>query len=465
MMRIIKKLVKILYEKNFSEKEIDLISYSRGYWPISLQWFLKGYLPSLPNFVTWPINTEQVSEILKLAKEEKVPVIPYGGGTSVTGGVVPLKGGIVIDLKKMNKIIEINDLDLTVTAEAGINGKILEEKLNSRGYTSRHIPQSLPASTLGGWIATKAAGQFSTKYGKIENLVLGLEAVLPNGEIINSKIKPASSTGPEIEKLFLGSEGTIGVITKATLKIWPLPEEKKLLSFKFKSFTESLEAARKILRKGIYPAVIRLYDEDETELKFQDFTEDRESLGIFIVEGMKEITGQEKKAIERICKNEGAKNCGEEPVKKWLNERFDVITDISQYLPMKVVFDTVEVAATWSKIPTLYRKMKKEISSIEGVLLSSAHASHFYLNGACLYFTIGGIPPEDVKLEDFYFNFWSKAMKACLESGGTISHHHGIGLLRKKWLKEEIGESTYRLLKKIKEVFDSSEIMNPGKLI
>ncbi len=109
--------------------------------------------------------------------------------------------------------------------------------------------------------------------------------------------------------------------------------------------------------------------------------------------------------------------------------------------------------------------MKKEISSIEGVLLSSAHASHFYLNGACLYFTIGGIPPEDVKLEDFYFNFWSKAMKACLESGGTISHHHGIGLLRKKWLKEEIGESTYRLLKKIKEVFDSSEIMNPGKLI
>ncbi|MFX0031457.1 MAG: FAD-binding oxidoreductase, partial [Candidatus Hermodarchaeota archaeon] len=223
------KLSEIVGAKNVSIDEIDLLAYSRSLL-ISLNWTLQAKIAGLADFIIWPENKFQISEILKLANTEKIPVIPFGEGSGVVGGTIPLYGGIIIDMKKFNRILKINDKDLTVTAEAGINGMNLERYLNAKGYTCGHIPQSLYMSSLGGWIAHRAAGQFSTKYGKIEDIVLGMEMILPQGDIINFKPIVRASTGPQLDKFFIGNEGTLGIVTKATLRIWPYPEARALIS-------------------------------------------------------------------------------------------------------------------------------------------------------------------------------------------------------------------------------------------
>ena len=224
--KIESKLVEIVGEDNVSTKEIDLLAYSKDSTLIAFNWELEGKIAGLADFITWPETIKQLQAILKLANQEKVPVIPYGEGSGVVGGAIPIFGGIIIDMKKFNKILQINDQNLTVTAESGINGMNLERYLNAKGYTSGHIPQSLYTSSLGGWIAHRAAGQFSTKYGKIEDIVLGMEVILPNGELLNFKTIARASTGPQLDKLFIGGEGTLGIVTKATLKIWPYPEKR-----------------------------------------------------------------------------------------------------------------------------------------------------------------------------------------------------------------------------------------------
>ncbi|MCK4688470.1 MAG: FAD-binding oxidoreductase, partial [Candidatus Lokiarchaeota archaeon] len=258
------KLKEIVGESNVSTKDIDILAYTKDATLLAFNWTIEGKIAGLPDFITWPETVEQISGILKIANKEKIPVIPFAEGSGVVGGAIPIYGGIIIDMKKFNKILDINDKNLTVTAQTGINGMNLERYLNAKGYTTGHIPQSLYISSLGGWIAHRAAGQFSTKYGKIEDIVLGMEVILPQGEIINFKTIPRASTGPQLDKLFIGGEGTLGIITKATLKIWPYPEKRALISYAFPTIENSFEAIRQILRVQIYPAVIRIYDQFET---------------------------------------------------------------------------------------------------------------------------------------------------------------------------------------------------------
>jgi len=461
--RIFEELSRLLGPENVSNREVDKIAYSRDYWLLASTWMIKGKVPALPDFIVWPESTEQVSELAKLANREKIPIIPFGEGSGVVGGAIPVQGGIIIDMKKMNKIVKIDATNLLVTVQPGINGMTFERTLNDAGFTCGHIPQSLYCSTLGGWLASRAAGQFSTKYGKIEDIIVAIEAVLPQGEIIRSKIMPRSSTGPMIERLFLGSEGTLGVITEATLKIWPYPEKRTLRSYAFDRLKPGLEAVRRILAKNVYPAVVRIYDELETERHFGGEEKARgKCLLILLMEGAKELVELEEKISHGICLEEGGIECGEEPVQHWLKTRFDV-TYSSIYLPQGFVGDTIEVAVTWDKALNLYDSMIKAMKETDGVFLASAHASHFYPQGACFYFIFGGIPTEGVKPEEFFTAVWDNAMRACLDAGGTISHHHGVGLVRAKWLKEELGEG-FNVLKKIKKALDPNNIMNPGKM-
>ncbi|RLI32075.1 hypothetical protein DRO66_11860 [Candidatus Bathyarchaeota archaeon] len=315
---------------------------------------------------------------------------------------------------------------------------------------------------MGGWLACRAAGQFSTKYGKIDDMVVSLEAVLPLGEIIRSKTIPKSSTGPQIDRLLLGSEGTLGVITEATLKIWPKPEKRELESYAFPDLKNGLESIRRILRNDIYPACIRLYDQSETSRHFPDVKNAKgKCMLILVMEGTNELVELEKTVTQKTCIQEGGVSCGADPVHHWLDTRFNV-KEISEFLPRDVIFDTIEVSVMWDKSITLYNTMKSAIESVEGVILASAHASHFYPQGVCFYFTFGGM---NIKNEpnEFYNNVWASAMEACLESGGSISHHHGIGLLRSPWLEKELGTS-HNVLRKIKETLDPKNIMNPGKM-
>lgn len=457
------KLVKILGENNVSTENIDILAYTKDSTLITLNWTIEGKIASLPDFITWPETIKQISEILILANQEKVPIVPFAEGSGVVGGAMPIYGGIILDLKKFNKIIELNDKNLTITAQTGINGMNLERYLNSKGYTCGHIPQSLYTSSLGGWIAHRAAGQFSTKYGKIENIILGMEVVLPKGDIIRFKPIAGASTGPQLNKLFIGGEGTLGIVTQATLKIWPFPEKRALISYAFPDIESSFEAIREILREQVYPAVIRIYDQQETFRHFGNVDKAKDKIMVvFVCEGKSRLVDLEKiVTIEKCEKNSGI-NCGESPVEHWFETRFRV-TETSSMPPYKIVFDTIEVASLWENAAKIYHAVVNSMDKVKGNLLITAHVSHFYPNGVGIYFSFGGVPPKGTSELEFYQKCWDTVIKAVLDSGGSIAHHHGIGINRSHWMEREWGEAM-KVMKAFKKLLDPNNILNPGKI-
>ncbi|MFW9952245.1 MAG: FAD-binding oxidoreductase [Candidatus Thorarchaeota archaeon] len=457
-------LLNILGESNFSDNPIDLLAYSKDATLIGHNWTLEGKVAGLADFITWPESKVQICEILKMANEEKIPIIPYGEGSGVVGGAIPVRGGIIIDMKKFNKILNINDMDLTVTVETGMNGMNLERELNLKGFTSGHIPQSLYTSSVGGWIAHKAAGQFSTKYGKIEDILLGMEIILPQAEIINFKPFVRNATGPQMGKFFIGNEGILGIVTEATLRIWPYPQERRLISYAFPNFEASLEAVRLILREQIYPAVIRIYDEDETKRHFSHI---QKAIGrvmvVFICEGNNELVQLEEKITRDKCMQKSGIDCGEEPVKHWFETRFKV-TETSSSPQYNLTIDTIEVAVSWENAARMYHHVLEKVKAVKGIVLFTAHVSHFYPNGVGMYFSFGGIEMEEKSNFEFYQKIWNTTMEAVLESGGSIAHHHGIGINRANWMDNEWGKSI-TLLRNIKKILDPNNIFNPGKVL
>ncbi|NHJ84891.1 MAG: FAD-binding oxidoreductase [Asgard group archaeon] len=456
------KLIEIFGIDYVSNKEIDLLSYSKDFSPIYSQWTLEGKTISKPDFIVWPQKTNQLVELMKYATSIEIPIIPFGEGSGVVGGAIPIFGGIIVDMKHFDKILEVNNQNLTTTIQTGKNGMNIERELNQLGFTLGHIPQSVYTSSLGGYLAHKAAGQFSTKYGKIEDMVLGLEAVLPTGEVINTKITPRSSVGPQIDKLLLGSEGTLAIITQATLRIWPKPEKQTLISYCFKTIEDSLNAVREILRNQAYPAVVRIYDAEETERSFYGMKNLKNKyLTIFVCEGNQYVVDTEEKITRQFCEKYNGLNCGEEPVHHWLEKRFTV-TESSTMPLLTVIYDTIEVAVMWDTAAVLFNNVIKAMKSINGTVIASGHASHFYPQGVCFYFSFGGTPINQSGA-DFSKKVWEACIKATIDSGGTISHHHGIGIIRSNWMKDQWGTS-FPLLKKIKQCLDPKNILNPGKL-
>ena len=461
---LVSKLSKILTKKWVSTEEADLVAYSKDYQLITNRWIMEGALPGLAHVICWPENADQISQILKLANKLKIPVIPYGEGSGVVGAAIPVFGGIMVDMKRMTKIIEINKKNLTFTVQTGANGKWLERELEQRGFLLGHVPQSFHCSTVGGWIAHRAAGQFSTKYGKIEDILLSMRVVTPTGDIIDTKLYPRSSSGPQMERLWLSSEGTLGIVTRATLKMWPLPEKREGVAYAFETLSDSLLATRRIMQRQVLPAVIRIYDASETERHF--FNEPLAKKGtlmvIFICEGTKEIVNFEVSEIRKSCKLFNGTDCDQGPIEHWYKKRF-VVKDVSEFGPKGFIFDTIEVATMWDRAEEVYDNVVKELKKIKGNMLISGHASHFYPNGLNFYFTFAGIPPENETANEFYMNCWDAAMIGTLEAGGSISHHHGIGLSRTRWMKAEHG-AMLDVMKKIKKSLDPNGIMNPGKL-
>jgi alkyldihydroxyacetonephosphate synthase len=363
----------------------------------------------------------------------------------------------------MNKILDVNKKNLTATIQTGANGKQLERELEQNGYLIGHVPQSFHTSTLGGWIAHRAAGQFSTKYGKIEDILLSMRVVTPTGGIVDTKLYPRSSNGPQMERLWLSSEGTLGIVTQATVKIWPLPEKREGIAYAFEELGSALKATKRILQRQVLPAVIRIYDEIETERHFPDEILAKDKLMvIFICEGSREIVNFEVSEIRRACERFKGIDCDQSPIERWFKTRFDVKAT-SEYGPKGFIFDTVEVACMWDAAEKLYKGVLEEMKKVKGLLMITAHASHFYPNGLNFYFTFGGLPPDKKTAHQFYTECWTAAMRGTLNNNGSISHHHGIGLVRSKWMKEEHG-NMLDVMKKIKAVLDPNGIMNPGKL-
>jgi alkyldihydroxyacetonephosphate synthase len=337
---------------------------------------------------------------------------------------------------------------LLVKVGAGVVGGRLEDVLNHNGFTLRHSPQSLYCSTVGGWVATKASGQFSTRYGNIEDLLVGLKVVMPDGEIVEAEPFPRKAfINPN--DLFTGSEGIFGVICEATLKIRKIPEENYKMAFRFDSMDDAVENARKLVQT-FRPALLRIFDRLESLKNFNV----EGVVMIVMVEG--EMADQER---DFVLKKVNGEFIGEKPVEDWLRERFNV-SDISKFVPLGIIFDTIEVSCFWKNAMEVYRKILKAIRDVDGTLLASCHASHFYEEGLCFYFTFAGVSGD---LEKYYREVWKKAMETALGTA-SISHHHGIGALRAKWLPKEL-KGFYPILRDLKTIFDRRNILNPGKVI
>lgn len=449
----------IIGSENVSANAADLLSTCRDYWPVCSIWMLEGKAPALPQLVVWPKDTAEVSRLLTLADKHKLAVIPYGEGSGTLGGTIALRGGIVMDLKKMSRIRSLDETNLMVTVESGLNGALYEEHLNRYGYTGGHFPQSLRCSSVGGWLACRAAGQFSTRYGKIEDIAVSLEAVLPDGTVFSGRSVPRTATGPRMDHLFLGSEGTLGVITAATLRIWPLPEKRHLCSYTFATIEDGLETIRLFMRAGSRPAVVRLYDAQETGNHFPELG-DKRSVLILLIEGATEIVDAERAVIARYAQAHGAIESGPEQVEHWLEKRFN-ISVASMLFQKGAVLDTIEVTTNWHNAHSTYRAMQDALMAVPGTMLASGHYSHVYPEGAALYMTTVGFPGDN-KLQ-FYKNIWQAAMTACINQEAAISHHHGIGLHRGLWMTDEHGQAL-EVLDRVKKALDPGGIMNPGKL-
>jgi alkyldihydroxyacetonephosphate synthase len=455
----VERVRRIVGDEHFSQQEGDLISYSLDYWLYGVFLSQKGDLPALPSAVVSPSSAAQIQEIIRCASKYNVIITPFGGGSGVVGGAVPLNGSIVLNLQRMNRFLSLDELSLVAEFEAGIMGANLELELNNRGYSAGNIPQSLFCSTLGGWISTRAAGQFSTKYGKIEDMILGMEVVLPDGNLLNIRPVPRRSVGPSLKDLFLGGEGALGIVTRATISIHPLPRLTVKQSFVFPSIEVAVDVVRQILRAEAKPAVVRIFDEAESERYFPKIG--RKVVTIFISEGETEYTALDGRVIRRVCRENGGKSSGKEPVNIWLQKRFDIGLGpvLMQY---GGIVDTIEVSALFKDAAKLYRGMVTTMKAVEGALEVSGHYSHFYREGACLYVTFAGIPKDPLR---YYQDTWDAAMKATLQNNGSISHHHGVGFWRIQYMEQELGANGIRLLKSIKSALDPEGILNRGKLI
>jgi alkyldihydroxyacetonephosphate synthase len=440
-----------------------LAAHARDTWCLSVLRSMRGQLTTRPLCVVSPSDQKQLIATLLYADEHRLAVVPFGAGSGVCGAVLPGESAVVIDMRRINRLLELNETALTVRVQAGMMGNVLETALNESGYSMRHFPQSIDLSTVGGWLATRAAGQYSTRYGCIEDIVLSLEVVLPSGTVVRTPLGPRAATGPDLRQIFLGSEGTLGVFTEALLRIVPLPESSAPMSFTFDSMTAGLEAIRQIVRAGWRPPVVRLYDAVETARLFPAASTTDNCILLLLSEGPKELVAAEQRACTKICEHGGGKSAGPEPVEHWIDERNKVPT-FESLLERGLVVDTIEVATTWDHIDELYREVIAALQQVKGIVVASGHSSHSYAQGTNIYFTFAAYPEDKERAEATYLECWKQAMEATLRCHGTIAHHHGIGRLRLPWMHRELGAGL-DVLRKIKRTLDPNGIMNPGVLI
>jgi alkyldihydroxyacetonephosphate synthase len=437
----------------------------RDWWPLAIGWAAGGAVPQRPAVVVRPTTTAQVSAVLAACNEAVVPVTPMAGRSGVCGGSIPVFGGVALDLTSLDGLVGVDETSLTADVRAGTFGPDLEAALGQvgTGYTLGHWPQSMDLSTVGGWLACRGAGQYSTRYGKIEDMVIGLEVVLADGRIVRTEGHgPRAATGPNLTQLFVGSEGTLGVITEARVRIHPLPPAQGRRAFGFTSFGAGLEACRKILRRGATPAVLRLYDEAES---VRNFEQPGTNVLIVLDETDPALLAATLAVVDDECSTEaGAHNLDVALVERWLLHR----NDVSALAPLwraGIVVDTAEISGSWAVLPGLFDEVVTSLKGIDGTMAASAHQSHAYTDGACLYFTFAGRGPENDAewREHYYRRAWDTVTDATLAHGAAISHHHGIGLNRSRFLPRALG-SGFEVLVRLKESFDPAGILNPGKL-
>jgi alkyldihydroxyacetonephosphate synthase len=430
----------------------------RDLWPLAIMEERAGQAPPRV-LVARPAGREQVAAILRWAAVHRVTVTPLGGASGVCGAVGPQAGELVIDMGAFDRILEVDEINLVCRCESGVNGMALEEHLNQRGLTLGHFPSSLPGTTVGGLCATRSSGQESSRYGSIEDMVMGLAVVLPDGTFAAPRPGPRSAVGPALHELLLGSEGALGVILGAVLKVHRLPESVVGRGFGFSDLASGLEAMRATMQSGIRPLVMRLYDPEDAAFNGYDLPAGG-CLLVIATAGHETVATAEAGVVKGIAA--AATDLGEEPWRRWQRHRYDLSAERLKSLlePPGSYVDTIELAAQWTVLPELYRRVKAAIS-VDGLAL--CHFSHAYEQGCCAYFSFAGARDREEEARSAYDRAWEGAMTSALELGATISHHHGTGQARARWVADEMG-GWMRVWRSVKEAVDPAGIMNPRAL-
>lgn len=440
------------------------LSYATDRAPLGLFHKRVGELPgTLPSRIVCPADTDEVSRLVAYAARMGLKLIPYGAGSGVLGGTIPLNEEIVVDLRRLDGIVSLNEVDAVVTVRAGTNGGAFEAALNERGFTCGHLPQSIHISTVGGWVACRGGGQASSRFGKIEDIVLGLKVVLPSGQLLDIRPVPRRSVGPSLLDLFVGSEGTLGVITEVTLRVWRKSRVEKGTVLAFPDCPSAWRAARQILQSELRPTVLRIYDEVESgeRTKGVGVFADNPVLAILQFSGIEELARVEEKLSLEIAAECGAVAGPDDLYLDWLGKRFTSLSAAWQERGYYV--DTIEVAAPWSAIEAMHDEMLLAVSAICPEAHFGAHWSHAYSDGVCQYMTCRLPPMPHAKAMELHAAVWDRVQTLANAHGGTIAHHHGVGCLRNRWLRGELGIGL-DVLQSVKDSLDPTNIMNPGKL-
>lgn len=439
----------------------EVIRWTRDWWAASMISETAGSAATPEAVIVRVSTVEQIQTVIRLANHHRVPVTVSAGRSNVTGAALPVRGGIVLDICELNKFIGIDEESQIVEVEAGMFGDVFETLIQQKyRMTLGHWPSSFGISTVGGWVACRGAGQLSTRYGKIEDMVYGMDVVLANGELITLGGYPRSATGPDLQQLFIGSEGTFGVIVRIRLKLHRLPDYSEASAWGFSSFAAGLDACREILQQGATPAALRLYDALESGVQFGL---PHTNVLLIADEGHPQLVKAVMAISEQVCQGK-AEQLDSAPIfERWLDTRYLTGKSAEGFKKSPgLVADTLEMVGRWRDLSQIYDEVVAAIDTVPGTLAGSAHQSHAYVDGACLYFSLRG----DVAVADradWYRAAWDAANAVIIKHNATLSHHHGVGLLRSPYMKASLG-NTFDILADLKQILDPHNILNPGKL-
>lgn len=429
-----------------------------------------GDLTDAPDAVVRPRSHDEVAAVVAWAVEHHVALVPFGGGTSVTGGLAARRDGfaglVSLDLLRMDELVSVDPVSMTAVLQPGMRGPAAEAALAEHGLTLGHFPQSFEFATIGGFAATRSSGQASAGFGRFDEMVVRLRVATPIGNLELGS-SPANAAGPDLRQVVLGSEGTLGVITEVTVRVRPVAEEKVYDAWTFPSFAEGAEAMRHLTQHDLLPTVIRLSDEGETMVNLAS----QSDVGGEGVTGCLMIVGHEgasvdapREQVAAALTELGGISLGEERGKAWAEGRFHAPYLRDSMLDAGVLVETLETATFWSNRERLYADVKNALESSlgEGTLVF-CHISHVYETGCSLYFTVAAKQDDDPLAQ--WLSAKAAASDAMIAAGATITHHHAVGTDHKKWLAEEIGEVGVAMLRGLKTAVDPAGVLNPGVLV
>jgi alkyldihydroxyacetonephosphate synthase len=470
-----------------STKELDRLAYARDSWSLTTLWARQGRVPLPPDAIVWPGTDDDVSKVIRLARERRLAVIPFGAGSGLCGGTVASAGGIVLDLKRFDFVGPVDPQRRCVEVGAGVLGETLERRLEARGWTLGHAPSSIAMSTVGGWLATRSAGHLSGRYGKIEDMVLSVSGVFGTGERFQTPERPFR--GPDFAQLIMGSEGTLCAFTSARLRVHPRPEARVFRAFDFSSVERGLEAMRRVFREGLRPAVAQLADPFATAFDaLQPGSKVSFLRGLLnsvparalawprllrsvgrlatkcrlavMFEGEAKHAEAEDRAAAACCLSMGAADLGENQGRLWYRHRNDSNFRQARVTEAGASFDRMDVAAPWHRVLDVYQRV---LATAGTFVLVLCHFSHASADGCALEFTFIGEGGSRSTTDTRSEQLWRAALGAATSAGANVSHHHGIGLQKSRAYQESLGEGRHAL-STLKRLLDPDGIMNPGKL-